>query len=149
MSRLKVGSTWWYLAIVMDQHSRRILGWTRTARRTAAVTCSVLTRAARGRPTPGVIFPRDRGSEYMGAACCTHVAQLGMRHSANVLGPRDNAHAESFFHSRKAELSRGVTFRTASALRRELARYMRCYNTIRSHPGLLYLYPLTFERQTA
>ena len=146
---LKVGSTWWYLAIVMDQHSRRILGWTLTARRTAAVTCSVLTLAARGRPTPGVIFHSDRGSEYMGAAFCTHVAQLGMLQSANVRGPGDNAHAESFFHSLKAELTRGVTFRTASALRRELTRYMRYYNTIRLHSGLLYLSPLAFERQAA
>ena len=41
---LKVGSTWWYLAIVMDQYARRILGWSLTRRRTSAVTCAVLAR---------------------------------------------------------------------------------------------------------
>jgi transposase InsO family protein len=60
-------------------------------------------------------------------------------HSANVSGPGDNAHAESFFHSLKAEL----TLRTA------LTRYMRYYNTIRLHSGLAYLSPLAFERRVA
>ena len=146
---LKVGTTWRYLAIVMDQHSRRTLGWTLTARGTAAVTCGVLTRAARGRPTAGVIFHSDRGSEYMGAVFCAHVAQFGMLQGANVSGPGDNAHAESFVHSLKAELTRGVTFRTASDLRRELARYLRYYNTIRLHSGLSYRSPLACERQAA
>ena len=35
---LKVGSSWRYLAIVMDQYTRRILAWSLTRRRTAAVT---------------------------------------------------------------------------------------------------------------
>lgn len=37
------------------------------------------------------------------------VTRLGMQQSATVGGPGDNAHAESFFHSLKAELTRGVT----------------------------------------
>ncbi len=53
---LKVGGTWRYLAIVMDQYSRRILAWTLTRQRTAGVTCAVLLRAVRGRSAGGVIF---------------------------------------------------------------------------------------------
>ncbi len=146
---LKVASTWWYLAIVMDQHTRRILSWTLTRRRTSAVTCAVLALAAGRRPSRGVIFHSDRGSEYMGAAFCAHVADLGMLQSANVRGPGDNAHAESFFHSLKAELTRGVIFLTERALRRQLERYMRYYNTIRLHSALDYLSPLAFERRAA
>ena len=70
----KVAGCWWYLAIVMDQYSRRILAWSLTRRRTAAVTCAVLADAARRRPAEGVIFHSDRGSEYMGAAFCAAVA---------------------------------------------------------------------------
>src|SRR5258708_10808850 len=33
---LRAGSTWSYLAIVMDQYSRRILAWTLTPRRTSS-----------------------------------------------------------------------------------------------------------------
>ena len=146
---LKVGQAWRYLAIVMDQHSRRILAWSLSRRRTAAVTRAVLVRAAGYRPARRVIFHSDRGSEYMGAAFCAQVVRLGMLQSANVRGPGDNAHAESFFHSLKTELTRGVTFPTERALRRALTTYMRYYNTIRLHSGLAYLSPLAFERQAA
>jgi transposase InsO family protein len=85
----------------------------------------------------------------MGAAFCACVAGLGMAQSANMRGPGDNAHAESFFHSLKAELTRGVTFASEHTLRTELPRYMRYDNTIRLHSGLAYLSPLAFERQVA
>ncbi len=60
---LKVAGAWRYLAIVMDQYSRRILAWSLTAQRSASVTCAVFARAARARPARGVIFHSDRGSE--------------------------------------------------------------------------------------
>jgi hypothetical protein len=66
---LRVRSGWRYLAIVMDQYSRRVLAWSLTRRRTARETCRVLARALeRRRPKHDVIFHSDRGSEYMGAA---------------------------------------------------------------------------------
>jgi putative transposase len=146
---LKVKSNWRYLTIVMDQYTRRILAWTLTRRRTATVTSAVLALAAARRPALGAMFHSDRGSEYMGVAFCATVARLGMQQSANVSGPGDNAHAESFFHSLKAELTRGVTFSTERALRTALTTYMRYYNTIRLHSGLSYLSPLAFERRAA
>ena len=146
---LKVAATWWYLAIVMDQYSRRILAWTLTRQRTAAVTCAVLAQAVRMRPARGVIFHSDRGSEYMGAPFCAQVAQFGFAQSASVRGPGDNAHAESFFHSLKAELTRGISFATESSLRRQLDEYMLYYNTVRVHSSLNYLSPLAFERRAA
>jgi len=146
---LKVAGTWRYLAIVMDQYSRRILAWTLTRQRTAGVTCAVLARAVRGRPARGVIFHSDRGSEYMGAPFCAQVVQFGLLQSASVRGPGDNAIAESFFHSLKAELTRGITFATERALRRQLDGYMRYYNTVRLHSSLNYLSPLAFERRAA
>jgi putative transposase len=145
----KVASGWRYLAIVMDQYSRRILAWSLTRRRTAAVTCAVLAQAARSRPVQGVIFHSDRGSEYMGAPFCVRVTQLGLLQSASVRGPGDNPHAESFFHTLKAELTRGVAFPTERALHRQLRRYIRYYNTTRLHSSLNYRSPLAFERRAA
>jgi len=146
---LKVAGTWRYLAIVMDQYSRRILAWSLTRTRTAAVTCAVLAQAARRRSARGVIFHSDRGSEYIGAPFCARVTHLGLLQSANVRGPGDNAHAESFFHSLKAELTRGIAFQSEHALRTQLRRYMRYYNNVRLHSSLQYLSPLAFERRTA
>lgn len=146
---LRVGNRWRYLAVVMDQYSRRVLAWTLTRRRTAAVTCAVLSAAARRRPARGVIFHSDRGSEYMGAPFGARVTRLGLLQSASARGPGDNAHMESFFHSLKAELTRGVVFPTDDALRTAVRRYLRYYNTSRLHSSLNYLSPLAFERRVA
>jgi putative transposase len=146
---LRVDRSWRYLAVVMDQDSRRVLAWTLTRRRTARVTCRVLTQAARHRAAAGVIFHSDRGSEYMGAPFCAHVARLGFLQSASVRGPGDNAHMESFFHSLKAELTRGIVFPTDAALRTALRRYLRYYNTTRLHSALNYISPLAFDHPVA
>jgi putative transposase len=140
---------WRYLTVVMDYYSRRVLAWALTRRRTARVACTVLMRAARRRGTPGVIFHSDRGSEYMGAPFCEHVTRLGFLQSASGRGPGDNAHMESFFHSLKAELTRGVTFSTEHLLRSALQRYIRYYNGTRLHSALGYRSPVAFERQAA
>jgi len=145
----KVAGCWWYLAIIRDQYSRRILAWSLTRHRTSAVTCAVLADAAQRRPAAGVIFHSDRGSEYMGAAFCAAVTKLSMRQSANVRGPSDNAHAESFWHSLKSEVTRGVVFLTEHALRTELRRYIRYYNRTRLHSSLNYTSPIAFERRAA
>ena len=146
---LRVGGGWRFLAVVMDHYSRRVLAWSLTPRRTARVACGVLTRAARMRAAPGVIFHSDRGSEYMGTPFCAHVARLGFLQSASVRGPGDNSHMESFFHSLKAELTRGVVFPTEHALRGALRRYMRYYNGTRLHSALGYRSPIAFECQAA
>jgi putative transposase len=146
---LKVDSGWRYLAIVMDQYSRRILGWTLTKRRTSAVTCQALNKAAAHRPTRGVIFHSDRGSEYMGAAFGERLVALGLQQSAHVRGPGDNAHAESFFHTLKAELTRGVHLATDRHLRGRLQRYMTYYNLTRLHSALDYVSPIAFEGHAA
>ena len=148
---LRVGARWRYLAVVMDQYSRRVLAWTLTRRRTAAVTCAVLSRAVhtRGVVAAGrVIFHSDRGSEYMGAPFCAHLARLGVMQSASVRGPGDNAHMESFFHSLKAELTRGVVVTEDRQRRATLHQYLRYYNTTRLHSSLAYRSPLAFERLT-
>ena len=146
---LRLGRSWRYLAVVMDQYSRRVLAWSLTRRRTAAVTCRVLSQAVRRRPARGVVFHSDRGSEYMGTPFCAHVSRLGLLQSASARGPGDNSHMESFFHSLKAELTRGVAFTTEHALRRAIGHYLRYYNRTRLHSGLNYLSPITFERQAA
>lgn len=146
---LPVAGRWWYLAVVMDQYSRRVLAWSLTPRRDATVTCAVLRAAARARRAQGVIFHSDRGSEYLAAPFHACVRALGLLQSASTRGPGDNAHMESFFHSLKAELTRGVQFRSARVLRRELRRYIRYYNQVRMHSALAYHSPIAFEARAA
>jgi transposase InsO family protein len=146
---LPVAGRWWYLAVVLDQYSRRVLAWSLTPRRNATVTSAVLTAAARARRGRGVIFHSDRGSEYLAAAFHACVTRLGLLQSASTRGPEDNAHVESFFHSLKAELTRGVSFGSAQDLRQQLRRYFAYYNRVRLHSALHYCSPIDFERRVA
>lgn len=61
----------------------------------------------------------------------------------------DNAHAEPFFHTLKAELARGIIFVTEHALRTQLQRYIRYTNTVRLHSSPDDRSPLAFERDVA
>lgn len=149
LTYLPVAGRWWYLAVVMDQYSRRVLAWTLTQRRDAAVTRAVLLAAARMRRCRNVIVHSDRGSEFMAALFRNCIARLGFLQSASARGPEDNAHMESFFHSLKTELTRGVQFTTQHDLRRSLRCYMHYYNGKRMHSALGYRSPVAFERCAA
>ena len=64
---IKVRDTYRYLTVVMDIYSRRILSWSLTSDRTTKETSTVLKRAIQERkPTTGLIFHTDRGSEFTG-----------------------------------------------------------------------------------
>lgn len=147
---LRVGRQWRFLAVVLDQCSRRILAWRLARRRDSRLTCTVLDAAVRRRrPVAGVIFHSDRGSEYVAAAFRTRVASLGMQQSSTQRGPGDNAHMESFFHSMKAELIHGAHFGSESVLREAVAGYVQYYNRRRLHSALGYCSPIDFETRAA
>ena len=56
---------WAYLATVIDLASRRVVGWAVADHMRAELVCDVLRMAiAHRRPTPGLIFHSDRGTQY-------------------------------------------------------------------------------------
>jgi len=143
---LPVGRRWRFLAVVLDQCSRRVLAWTLGRRRDAQLTCRVLDAAVRRRQPPrGLIFHSDRGSEYVAAVLRDRLRALGIQQSSARRGPEDNAHMESFFHSLKAEVVHGTRYATDEALRQDLARYFRYYNHRRRHSALGYRSPVDYE----
>jgi len=144
---LKSGGRWRYLAVVLDRHSRRVLGWALAGTRDLTLTLSALSRACRRRhPAPGLIFHSDRGVEYSAYAFRTRLAALGIAQS--MKRPReltDNAFAESFFHSLKADVIHGNTFDDDRQLRHVLGRYVRRYNGTRIHSSLGFRSPIHYE----
>ena len=148
---LPVRGRWRFLAVVLDQCSRRVLAWTLGRTRDARLTRTVFDAAVRRRrPRAGLIFHSDRGSEYAAQAFRDRLRTLGVRQSTTRAGaPGDNAHVESFFHSLKAEVIHGARFATDHQLWLALQRYVRYYNHRRLHSSLGYRAPVDYEAPAA
>jgi putative transposase len=148
---IKIGRRWRYLAVVLDKHSRRILGWRMGKRKDLSLTTAAFNQAVlRRQPQRGLIFHSDRGSEYGAYAFRDRLSRLGVIQS--MKRPRfitDNAHAESFFRSLKAELFRDRHFKTEAAVLAALRNYIPHFNRTRVHSSLGYRSPIDYERLAA
>jgi transposase InsO family protein len=141
---LKSAGQWRYLAVIMDRHSRRVLGWSLGMKRDLPLTLAALNRALlRRHPGRGLIFHSDRGVEFCAYAFRTRLAALGI--IQNMKRPReigDNAFIVSFFYSTKADAMHGQSFEDDHALLTTLAKYIRRYNRSRLHSALGYRSPI-------
>jgi putative transposase len=148
---LSVAGSWRYLAVVMDQNSRRIVGWSLGRGRGVSLTRAAFDQALRRRrPSRGLIFHSDRGIEYAGLAMEGRLKAVGARQSMSRGGcPGDNSHAESFFHSLKADVIHGFRFDDDRQLRACIRSYVPFYNVYRSHSSLGFVSPVEYERRCA
>lgn len=149
---LQVQGKWRYLAVILDLYSRRIVSWALSDRRTIDLTYKAMHAAIKRRnPKPGLIFHSDRGIEYRALVLrdllTTHHIVASMNRPGQTT---DNAYAESFFHTLKAEFFRGRCFNTTQELRQGLAGYINhFYNRRRMHSGLGYRSPEEYEQIAA
>jgi transposase InsO family protein len=148
---LKTAGAWRYLAVVIDQYSRRLIGWKMGPQRTVELTVEALRRAVQlRRPRAGVIFHSDRGTEYAGYVFRDRLARGGIVQSMNRPGTMtDNAHIESFFHSMKSAVIHGHPRRKPAELEVVVRRYIARYNRTRIHSALAYRSPIDYERANA
>ncbi len=140
---------WWYLAVVMDLYSRKIIGWSLESYRKKALTISALKKAIQSRrPKTEMLFHSDRGVEYAAGAYRNLLSAHKIQPSMNRPGHcTDNAHMESFFHSLKGEWIKGNKYATVDALRNSIRDYIvNFYNRTRLHSSLNYCSPNEFER---
>ena len=140
---------WWYLAVVMDLYSRKIIGWKLENYRRHHLTMNALKQALQNRtPLRDMIFHSDRGSEYAAQGYRNLLKKHGIKPSMNRPGHcTDNAHMESFFHSLKGEWINGNKYDTVDELRKTLRDYIvNFYNRTRLHSSLNYCSPTEFER---
>lgn len=148
---IKVATRWHYLAVVLDKHSRRVLGWRLGPHRDLSLTMGALNDALiRRQPAAGLIFHSDRGMEYSAYAFRDRLTRLGivqsMKRPAVIT---DNAYAESFFHSLKSELLWGRRFDIEAQVRKLLVPYIAHYNRTRLHSGIGFTSPIDYERMAA
>lgn len=142
---------WLYLAVMLDLHSRRVVGWSMSERNDVALVTGALRMAIlQRRPDAGLIHHTDRGRLYAADEYRALMAQHGMAPSmSRKRDCWDNAVAESFFATLKHELVWGRDFKTRDQARQEIFKYIEVfYNRQRSHQTLDYRSPVAFEAMT-
>lgn len=143
---------WLYLSVILDLHSRRMIGWAVSNRMKRDLAIRALKMAIAFRSPPkGCIFQSDRGSQY-----CSHdyqqiLRQHGFRASMSGKGNcYDNAAVETFFKTIKAELIWRRSWATRRQAEMAIFEYINgFYNPRRRHSALGWKSPVAFERKVA
>ena len=136
-----------YLAFILDVFSRRIVGWQIAAHmRTELVLDALEMAVALRRPPAGLVAHTDRGSQYTSIRYTERLRELAMAPSVGSAGDAyDNAMAEAFVGTFKAELVAGRRFAGFAEAEREALRWIGFYNHERLHEALGDLPPAEFE----
>jgi putative transposase len=143
---------WTYLAVILDLFSRSVVGWSLGTSLATQLPLDALNVAIqRRRPSTGLLFHSDRGSQYTSAAHRTKLAEHGIEVSMSRKGNCwDNAVAESFFATLKNELIHRRRWRSRHELRNAVFEYIDVfYNRRRLHSSLDYRTPAEVEQQHA
>jgi transposase InsO family protein len=139
---------WLYLAVLLDAHSRRVVGWALADHLCTELALDALAMALQARrPPPGLVHHTDRGCQYTATAYREVLAARGVTVSMSRAGEcLDNAVAESFFATLKAEVIDTRTWPTRAAARRAIFEWIEVwYNRQRRHSTLGYLTPIAHE----
>ncbi len=146
---IATGEGWLYLVAIIDLFSRRVVGW-KTSDRLDANFCREAPHEAlmARRPAPGLIVHADQGIQFASAVFRELLlgweGVLSMSRRGNCW---DNAVAESFWSTLKAELTEVTRFPTRAAARTALFEYLEgFYNHERRHSRLDYVSPAAFGR---
>jgi transposase InsO family protein len=139
-----------YLAIVLDAYSRRVVGWELGEDLRAELALGALNRALVDRHIePGIVHHSDHGVQYCCLAYVAKLQALGFAISMSRTGnPYDNAKAESFMKTLKAEEVYLQHYRDQEDARKCIRRFIEeVYNRKRLHSSLGYLSPDDFEKR--
>jgi transposase InsO family protein len=140
--------TFLYLAVILDAHSRRVVGWHLDNTLKSELVLKALERALEGRSIePGIVHHSDRGTQYCSGEYVARLERLGFLISMSRAGnPYDNAKAESFMKTLKTEEVYLQRYRDAEHALTSIGTFIeQVYNAKRLHSSLGYLSPCEFE----
>ncbi len=146
---IATGEGWSYLAVLLDLFSRRVVGWAMSTTNDTALALAALNHATSTRRAvpAGLVHHTDRGSPYASDDYRKALAEHGMTPSMSRTGDCwDNAVAESFFATLRAELVDHDIYPSALDAQRAIGDYIEnFYNAERLHSHLDYVSPIEFE----
>jgi len=138
-----------FVAVLLDLHSRFVVGWAISAVNDRALVLRALETAVkrRGRPR-GLLHHTDQGSPYACEDYQRRLEELGTVCSMSRRGNcYDNAVSESFFSTLKLEL--GEHFESYGIAKEQLFDWIEVfYNQQRRHSSIGYRSPAEHERVT-
>lgn len=147
---IRTGEGHLYLAVVLDLHSRRVVGWGMSNRLGPDLVGSALRQALGRRDIePGLLHHSDRDVLYSSRIYQGLLSNNGLECSMSRKGNcYDNACVESFFGSLKTEFVAFERFESRERATLELFDWIEVfYNRVRRHSTLGYLSPVDFEEQ--
>jgi transposase InsO family protein len=143
---------WIYLAAILDLFSRRVVGWSMDSHLDRTLALDALGMALRTRrPEAGLVHHSDRGVQYASEDYRSRLRERGIICSMSRKGDCwDNAVAESFFSTLKAELVHRNDYVSRSQARASIFEYIEAfYNGRRRHSALGYVSPVEHESAAA
>ena len=138
-----------YLAVLLDAFSRRVLGWHLDSNLGAQLPVTALKMALAQRPIgPDLVHHSDRGTQYASDDYVKLLKDHGIRISMSRTGnPYDNARAERFFKTLKYEEIYLNEYDNLMEARCRISEFLDdVYNHKRLHSKLGYVPPAEFER---
>lgn len=127
----------WYLATVIDIHTREIVGWHIANCHTTALIVEAFRDAVTRTKTTPKYFHSDQGSEYVAGAYESLLAEYGVVPShSRKSSPWQNGYQESFYSQFKLELGDPKRFNHVGELVEAIHRQIAYYNYRRIHSAL-------------
>jgi transposase InsO family protein len=141
-----------YLAVELDLHTRRCLGWSLSRNLDTNTALDALQMALYNRrddSLSGLIHHSDRGVQYTSMAFTECLRNHGIQISNCRKGnPYDNAYVESFFKTLKYEEVYLNEYENFEEALENIGNFIEdVYNVKRMHSALGYLSPIEFEQQ--
>jgi putative transposase len=141
-----------YLAVILDVFSRRVVGWRvdRSLQSNLAIDALEMALKQR-RPAPGLVHHSDRGVQYASNEYVQRLEARSVTISMSRAGnPYDNAWAESFIKTLKAEEVNAARYRDLEEATAAIEVFLEeTYNLRRMHSALGYRSPAEFEAKLA
>lgn len=140
-----VGTGYAYLALIMDQALKKIVGWAMDTTMHRSLCIEALRMALKNNGAPKY-HHSDRGAQY-----CSHDYIKILKENniipsmADVGVSVDNPYAESLNRSIKVEEVYLHAYESFGEARASIEKYIEVYNTKRLHSSLGYVSPATYE----